>query len=97
MPRFTYEFEWDPSKERANLAKHGIDFQSAAAVFRDPLALTISDDQHSEEELRWITMEKDLSDRYVLVVHTFEETAGRARVRLISARKPTSKLSRRFC
>lgn len=30
------EFEWDPSKSRANLAKHGIDFATAALVFADP-------------------------------------------------------------
>jgi hypothetical protein len=31
------QFEWDPAKAAENLAKHGISFQEAATVFRDPL------------------------------------------------------------
>ena len=34
------EFEWDPAKARSNLAKHGIDFETASYVFGDPFALT---------------------------------------------------------
>lgn len=30
------QFEWDADKNRANLAKHGIDFATAALVFSDP-------------------------------------------------------------
>ena len=28
-------FEWDESKERINISKHGIDFSTAALVFGD--------------------------------------------------------------
>ncbi len=31
------EFEWDPAKDAANLEKHGIGFDDAVFVFRDPL------------------------------------------------------------
>jgi uncharacterized protein len=56
----------------------------------DPLAITIPDEEHSETEARWITLGKDATDRYVPVVHTFEPmTDERARIRLISARRPT--------
>ena len=56
-------------------------------VSLDPLALTIADDEHTESEIRWITVGKDATDRYVLVVHTFEPlAANRTRVRFISAR-----------
>jgi len=56
----------------------------------DPLALTIPDEEHSEIEARWVTLGKDSTDRYVLVVHTFEpSTDDRVRSRLISARKST--------
>jgi uncharacterized DUF497 family protein len=34
------QYEWDAAKSRANLAKHGIDFADAVAVFEDDLALT---------------------------------------------------------
>jgi uncharacterized DUF497 family protein len=50
-----------------------VDFERAAQVFRDPLALTIPDEEHSGNEARWITLGKDMAGRYVLVVHTFEE------------------------
>ncbi len=91
MAEALYEFEWDPVKASANLAKHGVDFERAAEVFLDPLALTISDDEHGATEPRWITIGKDVANRYVLVVHTFRRlTDDRALVRIISARKPTT-------
>ena len=58
MPAFLYDFEWDPAKAKANLRKHGVDFDRAAQVFRDPLALTIPDEEHSESEVRWVTLER---------------------------------------
>jgi uncharacterized DUF497 family protein len=90
MASFVHEFEWDPAKASANQNKHGVDFERAAEVFQDPLALTIPDDEHSETEVRWITMGKDVSGRYVLVVHTYTQlTDVSAHIRLISARLPT--------
>jgi len=32
------EFGWDRKKAEANFASHGIDFEEALTVFRDPLA-----------------------------------------------------------
>jgi hypothetical protein len=90
MAAFLYEFEWDPVKARANRTKHGLDFERAATVFQDPLALTIPDEEHSEAEARWITLGKDASGQYALVIHTFDWLDDeRGRVRLISARRPT--------
>jgi hypothetical protein len=90
MAAFLYEFEWDPVKAQANVSKHGLDFERAATVFLDPLAVTIPDEEHSETEVRWITLGKDASGQYALVIHTFEWLADeRGRVRLISARRPT--------
>jgi len=90
MAEFLYEFEWDSVKARTNLDKHGLDFERAATVFLDPLALTIPDEEHSETELRWITLGRDGTNQYVLVIHTFEQlTDNRGRIRLISARRPT--------
>jgi uncharacterized DUF497 family protein len=37
------EFEWDPAKATSNLAKHGVDFDDAIAVFNDPRALHVVD------------------------------------------------------
>ncbi len=41
-------------------------------------------------EARWITLGKDASGQYAIVIHTFEWLDDeRGRVRLISARRPT--------
>jgi len=57
-----------PGKSGRKSRKHRVDFVRAAAVFQDPLSLTIRDEDHREQETRWITLGKDASGRYVLVV-----------------------------
>lgn len=37
------QFEWDSQKANVNLNKHGISFEKAKAVFRDPLAYIFDD------------------------------------------------------
>ena len=49
-------FEWDDEKARANIKKHGIDFETAARVFADENRLEIYDEEHSEDEDRYITI-----------------------------------------
>jgi uncharacterized DUF497 family protein len=51
-----YTFEWDPDKARENLRKHGVGFDRAEEIILDLLALTIRDDEHSEDEERWMTL-----------------------------------------
>jgi len=90
MAASLYEFERDPAEANTNLNKHGVHFEGAASVFLDPLAMTIPDDEHSETEVRWITLGMDAEGQYVFVIHTFEWLVNeRGRVRLISARRPT--------
>ena len=36
-------FEWDEGKNRRNLAKHKVSFETASLVFEDPRALSIQD------------------------------------------------------
>ena len=45
-------FEWDTEKEKANVAKHGVDFTEATAAFYDPKHLLSADEAHSGEEAR---------------------------------------------
>ena len=47
-------FEWDESKARDNLRKHGVDFADAATVFEDEAALTIPDVVPGED--RYVTL-----------------------------------------
>ena len=35
------DFEFDPAKSAANQAKHGLDFQEAQALWKDPDRLTL--------------------------------------------------------
>lgn len=85
---FQYQFEWDPVKARQNFKRHRVRFERAATVFLDPNALSLFDEQHSEDEDRWITLGLDRTGTLLVISHTFrQETASSARVRLISARK----------
>lgn len=79
-------YEWDPDKADANLFKHGIDFADAVGVFEDPFALT-QEDPHSYAESRFLTLGLDSLGRLVVVVYTHRNH----RIRLISARKATTK------
>ena len=84
-----YHFEWDAAKARSNLAKHRVSFRAAIAVFRDPLAMTLFDDEHSEQdEERWVSLGRVENGQTLVVVHTYEQvTATEIRIRVISARK----------
>lgn len=79
-------FEWDENKEAINIAKHGLDFATAARVFLDENRIEIYDDAHSDGEDRYITIGQIGSTAVVvMVVYTERRTA----IRLISARKAT--------
>ncbi|MBX7132766.1 MAG: BrnT family toxin [Fimbriimonadaceae bacterium] len=77
------QFEWDPAKDEANQAKHGVSFKEASEVFGDPLALTVPDPDHSIGEARFVTMGLSGNGSTLVVVHTDRED----RIRIISARK----------
>ncbi|MGN1328586.1 MAG: BrnT family toxin, partial [Eubacterium sp.] len=42
------QFEWDDEKEKINIVKHGIDFSTAARVFKDENRIELYDEAHSE-------------------------------------------------
>lgn len=94
--RFVYAFDWDISKAMANWHKHGMSFEVAATVFRDPLALSRCDIEHSQSEERWITLGLAETGQLVVVVHTFEEFSQQARIRIISARYATARERRQY-
>lgn len=77
-------FEWDEKKNRINKAKHGIDFETAATVFNDPLSGSRIDD-----EGRWQTIGHSSGGLLLLfVAHTYQESSEII-VRIISAREVT--------
>jgi uncharacterized DUF497 family protein len=88
---FAYRFAWDAAKARANWRKHRVSFELAIAVFRDPLALSLYDEEHGEGEERWLTLGQVENGTLLVVSHTFEELdKWEARVRIISARRASS-------
>jgi len=88
----TYDFEWDPSKANLNHRKHGVRFEQAATVFRDPRALSIFDSEHSQNEDRWITLGISSAGGPLVVHHTFSTVdTSRTSIRIISSRKATQK------
>ena len=78
-------FEWDPAKAAKNVKKHGVSFDEASSVFFDPLAVTGSDPDHSDDEARWVTFGVSSAGQLLVVSHTerFES------IRIFSARRTT--------
>lgn len=83
------KFEWDSKKEKINIKKHKVAFEEAAYVFNDKYSLSLFDDEHSEDEDRWILLGKSLNEMILVVVHTFRDKDDVEIVRIISARKAT--------
>lgn len=80
------KFEWDPEKAASNIRKHGVSFDEAVTVFKDPLAFIFDDTTHSEQEQREIIIGMSAVQRMILVcfVERLEDV-----VRIISARPAT--------
>lgn len=81
------KFEWDERKNQENIKKHGISFESAAYIFSDKDAISIFDEEHSDDEDRWITIGRIRNSTIVLVIHTERLRNHFEFIRIISARK----------
>jgi hypothetical protein len=81
--RVVVEFEWDPDKAASNIEKHGVRFAEAASVLEDNSALSMVDDNPSEE--RFVAIGMGSLGRILVVIYAVRGT----RVRIISARKAT--------
>lgn len=86
------EFEWDPTKAAANLAKHNVSFEDAATVFGDPLALIVADPRHSFQEERFVLLGLSESQRLLAVMYADRGEA----IRIISARRVTRREQRTY-
>ena len=75
------EFEWDDDKAAANAEKHGVTFEQARSVFRDPFAIELLDDREDYSEDRYILIGMSAAS-VLVVVHAQRED----RSRIISAR-----------
>jgi uncharacterized DUF497 family protein len=75
-------FEWDSDKSKSNVSKHGVSFDEAMTVFSDPLANTIYDPDHSDDEDRYISLGLSSEGRLLVVSFTDRDD----RIRITSAR-----------
>ncbi len=79
-------FEWDRRKAALNALRHRIRFTEAATALLDPFAIFEHDPDHSEDEQRYIVIGRSTKPNLLTVVHVYRGE----RLRIVSARKPTS-------
>lgn len=79
------KYEWDRAKAAENLAKHGVSFEEAATVFRDPLSQTGRDPDHSLDEERFVVFGVSSRGQLLVVAHAERSDT----IRIISARPAT--------
>ncbi|MCL2096763.1 MAG: BrnT family toxin [Oscillospiraceae bacterium] len=82
------KFEWDENKNFKNKMKHRISFEEAIAVFEDTRAVRIYDEEHSEEEERFLIIGFDFKTRHLSVCHCYRGKNEEI-IRIISARRAT--------
>jgi len=79
------DFEWDDQKAAINLKKHGVRFTGAVSIWLDPNSIEIHDENHSEDEERWVRL--GFSKKLRILVVVFAEKVEGETIRIISARK----------
>ncbi len=83
-------FVWDDNKNKLNVQKHGISFETAVHIFNDGMRLEFEDEQHStKDEARFNTI--GLAHDILTVVYTerYNIWTKTDDIRIISARKAT--------
>jgi uncharacterized protein len=83
-------FEWDEQKNKANIKKHGIDFEDIIPIFFSREALIMQDNRKDYSEDRLIIL-CPIGGRMFHVTYTARGSA----VRIISARR-ANKRERRY-
>ena len=86
-------FEWNKVKAQLNIAKHGVSFEEAKTVFADRFGVIIFDEEHSDNEERFLLLGTSTKERILLVVHCYKEDNV---IRIISARKATKQEQKQY-
>jgi uncharacterized protein len=81
------KFEWDEDKSEINRKKHQVRFDEAQTVFLDPQAIDLYDEDHSEDEDRFVRIGLSGKLKVLLVVYCERDENH---IRIISARKATA-------
>jgi hypothetical protein len=92
-----YQFEWDENKAAANLRNHGVPFELASTVFKDPRLLSVADLEHDEVEERWFSVGLASTGAMLSVVYVWSQSDfAITKIRLISAREATRREIRQY-
>ena len=78
------EFEFDPAKSMSNLVKHGINFEDARKLWRDPKVLIVK--AKGITEPRWIAI-APVEQKHWSAVFTFRGE----KIRIIAVRRSRAK------
>ena len=87
--------DWDNAKNAINRSKHGIDFETAQLIFDDPFCITFVERVTDGEE-RWHAIGSIEKLVVLVVVHTYREVDSEEMIRIISARRATTKERRLY-
>lgn len=87
-------FQWDARKAASNLRKHGVSFEEARTVFYDECALLRRDEDHSDDEDRFLLLGLSGRLRTLVVCHCYRQADEV--IRVISARKANSAERRQY-
>lgn len=85
------KFEWDEDKNSSNIQKYQVSFEEAKTVFDDPLHISKLDHRFSYFEERWITIGATENGKVLVVANLFFDESGEEIIRIISARKASTK------
>jgi hypothetical protein len=89
-------FQWDPAKDRENLRKHGVRFETASLAFEDPCILSRKDLSHDDAEVRYNALGEIAPGVVLFLVYTVREMDGEEIIRLISARCASAQEKRSY-
>ena len=80
------KYTWDEAKNKTNLAKHGVDFETAVLVFEDPFCIAFAD-SIKDGETRWHAIGMVGTVSVLVVVHTYAMEGIDEVIRVISCRR----------
>ena len=81
------KFEWHNAKADANFSTHGVSFDLATTVFKDPFAIERLDDRQDYGEERFVMI--GMAEGNVVLFVAYTERKNKESIRIISARRAT--------
>ncbi len=90
-------FEWDEEKDKKNIQVHNISFDVASDIFYDPYCIQKIDTRFDYDEERWQAIGAGVNGVTILLVaYTYRDDENNEIIRLISARRATTKEKKEY-